>query len=66
MNLVGFEPTIQVINQYKSVPSLFPDTSILLYHIGLPEEGLLIYFEIHFNFLVVTKKNTCSVLTLHY
>jgi len=43
MHLVGFETTIKVIKQYKRVPSLYPDTSLLLYRIGLLEEGLLIY-----------------------
>jgi hypothetical protein len=47
MHLVGFETIIQVIKQYNRVPSLYPDTTILLYLIGMLEERLLIYFEIH-------------------
>jgi len=43
MHLVEFETTIKIIKQYKRVPSLYPDTSILLYRIRLFEEGLLIY-----------------------
>jgi hypothetical protein len=65
MHLVGFETIIQVIKQYNRVHSLYPDTTILLYLIGLLEEGLLIYFEIHISVLAVTKINNCSVLSLH-